>query len=194
MAEAGDRCARSETGTYQAFRGIEVGHVFLLGTKYSAPLGCSFLDEEGKTQVMEMGCYGIGITRVAAAAIEQNHDADGIVWPMSIAPYEVEVVPLQMNDEAVVGAGEQLYAALSARGLDVLLDDRQERPGGKFKDADLIGIPLRIAIGKRSLEAGEVELKWRREAAATNHPIASIVDHVVGLVEAERARLAGGAR
>ncbi|HUH05910.1 MAG TPA: proline--tRNA ligase [Kofleriaceae bacterium] len=194
MAEAGDRCARCESGTYQAFRGIEVGHVFLLGTKYSEPLQCSFLDEEGQTRIMEMGCYGIGITRVAAAAIEQNHDADGIIWPLSIAPYEVEVVPLQMNDAEVVEAGERLYRELGARGIEVLLDDRQERPGGKFKDADLIGVPLRIAIGKRSLGEGNVELKWRRDTQATNQPIASIVDHVVGLVETERARLRGGAR
>lgn len=194
MAEAGDRCARCDSGTYQAFRGIEVGHVFLLGTKYSEPLQCSFLDEEGQTRIMEMGCYGIGITRVAAAAIEQNHDADGIIWPLSIAPYEVEVVPLQMNDAEVVEAGERLYRELGARGIEVLLDDRQERPGGKFKDADLIGVPLRIAIGKRSLGEGNVELKWRRDAQATNQPIASIVDHVVGLVETERARLRGGAR
>jgi len=191
MAGEGDACARCDSGSYRGFRGIEVGHVFLLGRKYSEPMQCTFLDEEGNTRVMEMGCYGIGITRVAAAAIEQNHDDGGIVWPMSIAPFEVEVVPLQMKDDDVVAAGERIYRELQAAGVEVLLDDRNERPGAKFADADLVGVPLRIAIGKRSLKEGNVELKWRKEGEASNIAAADVVAHVTELVRAERARLAG---
>ncbi len=189
MAQAGDRCPRCDDGTLRAFRGIEVGHVFFLGTVYSEPMGCSFLDEEGNTQTMVMGCYGIGITRVAAAAIEQNHDDGGIVWPMSIAPYEVEVLPLQMNDSGVVEAGEALYEGLRAAGVEVLIDDRGERPGAKFKDADLVGIPLRVAIGKRSLKDGVVEVKWRRGGDAEMVPIDGAVARIAEMVAAERERL-----
>ncbi len=191
MAEEGDACARCDGGSYRGFRGIEVGHVFLLGKKYSEPMQCTFLDEEGNSKVMEMGCYGIGITRVAAAAIEQNHDDGGIVWPMSIAPYEVEVVPLQMKDADVVAEGERIYGELQAAGIEVLLDDRNERPGAKFADSDLVGVPLRIAIGKRSLNEGNVEVKWRKEGESTNVAAADVVAHVAELVRAERARLAG---
>jgi prolyl-tRNA synthetase len=189
MAEAGDACPRCDGGTLRAFKGIEVGHVFYLGTVYSAPMGCNFLDEAGQEKPMVMGCYGIGITRIAASAIEQNHDDNGIVWPMSIAPYEVEVVPLQMNDADVVAAGEALYGKLQALGVEVLLDDRGERPGAKFKDADLIGIPLRVAIGKRSLDDGKVEVKWRKGGEAELVPVSDAAEHVAGMVRAERARL-----
>jgi prolyl-tRNA synthetase len=189
LAEAGDGCPRCDGGTLRPFKGIEVGHVFYLGTVYSAPMGCTFLDEGGHEQPMVMGCYGIGITRIAASAIEQNHDKDGIVWPMSIAPYEVEVVPLQMNDPDVIAAGEDLYGKLQAAGVDVLLDDRAERPGAKFKDADLIGIPLRVAIGKRSLDNGKVEVKWRKGGEAELVPVDGAAEHIAGLVRAERARL-----
>jgi prolyl-tRNA synthetase len=189
LAEAGDACPRCAGGTLRAFKGIEVGHVFYLGTVYSAPMGCTFLDEAGHEKPMVMGCYGIGITRIAASAIEQNHDDNGIVWPMSIAPYEVEVVPLQMNDADVVAAGEALYGKLQALGVEVLLDDRAERPGAKFKDADLIGIPLRVAIGKRSLDDGKVEVKWRKGGEAELVPVTSAAEHIAGLVRAERERL-----
>ncbi|GAB4540632.1 MAG: proline--tRNA ligase [Haliangiales bacterium] len=191
MAEAGDPCPRCD-GHLRAFRGIEVGHVFYLGTVYSEPMGCTFLDEAGQERVMAMGCYGIGITRIAAAAIEQNHDDGGIIWPMSIAPYEVEVLPLQMKDEDVIAAGETLYAKLKELGVEVLLDDRGERPGGKFKDADLIGIPLRVAIGKRSLKDGKLELKWRRGGEAELIDVGDAAEHIAELVRAERERLAGG--
>ncbi|WP_428264103.1 proline--tRNA ligase [Haliangium sp.] len=193
MAEAGDACPRCSDGKLRAFRGIEVGHVFYLGTVYSAPMGCTFLDENGTEQPMEMGCYGIGITRIAASAIEQNHDDGGIVWPMSIAPYEVEVLPLQMNDDDVVAAGEALYTKLQGLGVEVLLDDRGERPGAKFKDADLIGVPLRVAIGKRSLKDGKVEVKWRRGGEADLVDVDTAAEHLAELVRAERARLRGGA-
>lgn len=189
LAVGGDKCPRCESGHFRPYRGIEVGHVFFLGTVYSEPMGCTFLDEKGKQQAMVMGCYGIGITRIAAAAIEQNHDDGGIIWPMSIAPYEVEVLPLQMKDEGVTAAGERIYSELLARGVEVLLDDRKERPGGKFKDGDLTGIPVRVAIGKRSLKDGQVELKRRKGGDATLVPVAEIVDRVVEIVEAERARL-----
>ncbi|HET6614031.1 MAG TPA: proline--tRNA ligase, partial [Kofleriaceae bacterium] len=157
MAEAGDLCPRCEKGHFEVLRGIEVGHVFLLGTRYSEPMKCTFLDEEGAQQPMVMGCYGIGITRIMAAAIEQNHDDDGIIWPLAIAPFAVEIVGLGADAE-VASAAEELYAELLARGIEVLLDDRDERPGAKLKDADLIGIPLRVVIGKRSLKEGQLEV------------------------------------
>jgi prolyl-tRNA synthetase len=163
-AAAGDRCARCDTGTYQGYRGIEVGQVFFLGTKYSQPMQCTFLDEAGATKAMVMGCYGIGVTRTAAAAIEQGHDDAGIIWPMAIAPFQVEVVCLQPKDTAVAEAAKKLHDELEAAGIEVLLDDRDERVGVKLNDADLIGIPLRVAVGKKSLQAGEVEVKWRRAA------------------------------
>ena len=149
-AAAGDRCARCETGTYRAHRGIEVGHVFYLGTRYSEPMKVVFLDADGKEKPMEMGCYGIGVTRIAAAAIEQHHDPDGIKWPMALAPFQVAIVTAGKEPE-LAAAAEQIERDLEARGLEVLYDDRDERAGGKFKDADLIGIPLRITIGKREL-------------------------------------------
>ncbi len=190
MAQAGDNCARCEKGKYRAFRGIEVGHVFFLGTKYSEPMGCKFLDEGGTEKPMVMGCYGIGITRVAASAIEQNHDDGGICWPLSIAPYEVTVLPLQ-DDEEVNRAAETLYQELLAKNVDVLLDDRKERPGAKFKDADLIGIPLRVAIGKRSLKDGTAEVKWRTEKDVELLPIDGLTESIVAKLEEERRRLAG---
>ena len=191
MANEGDDCGRCEGGHYRIFRGIEVGHVFFLGTVYSDALECTFLDEEGSTKSMVMGCYGIGITRIAAAAIEQNHDDNGIVWPISIAPYQVAILPLQMNDPEVVAAADKLYEELVARGCEVIIDDRKERPGGKFKDADLIGIPLRIAIGKRSLKDGQIEVKWRRDKDADLVAIDGAAEHISGLLAAERARLSG---
>jgi prolyl-tRNA synthetase len=188
LAEPGDRCPRCGEGQFRGFRGIEVGHVFFLGTKYSAPMQCNFLDEQGQSQPMVMGCYGIGITRVAAAAIEQNHDADGIQWPMSIAPFQVAILPLQ-KDAAVTEAAESLYAALGERGIEVVLDDRDERPGGKFKDADLIGVPLRVAVGARSLKDGKLEVKWRKDKQPELVPVDGAVDHIVKLVTAELGRL-----
>jgi prolyl-tRNA synthetase len=188
LAEAGDLCPRCRQGHFRPFRGIEVGHVFFLGTKYSAPMHCEFLDEDGSKKPMVMGCYGIGITRIAAAAIEQNHDANGIIWPMSIAPYEVEVIALQ-NDAAVTEAAEALYQELTAKGVEVLYDDRAERPGAKFKDADLVGVPLRVAVGARSLKEGKLELKWRKDKDPTLIAQAGAAEQVAGMVAAEKARL-----
>ncbi len=188
LAESGDPCPRCEDGTFELMRGIEVGHVFNLGTKYSKPMAAAISDEAGQEHVMEMGCYGIGITRVASAAIEQNHDDDGIAWPMPIAPYEVTLLPLQMGDESVREAAESLYRELTDAGVEVLFDDRDERPGAKFKDADLIGVPLRVALGKRSVKAGEIEIKWRWEREATTAPLAGAGEAVAALVRAERRR------
>jgi prolyl-tRNA synthetase len=189
VAAAGDGCPRCGKGTFTLFHGIEVGHVFYLGTKYSQPMGCTYLDVAGKEQVMEMGCYGIGVTRVAAAAIEQNHDQDGIVWPMSIAPYQVALLTLQQNDANVVAAADKLYAELLAAGIEVIYDDRDERPGAKFKDADLIGVPLRVAVGKKSLAEGKLELKPRSAKAAELIDAATAAETIVARVKAELARL-----
>jgi prolyl-tRNA synthetase len=131
---------------------------------------------------MVMGCYGIGITRTAAAAIEQHHDANGILWPVSIAPAHVHLVPVNVKDERLAGVAEKLYAELRAAGLEVLIDDREERPGVKFKDADLIGLPLRITVGAKSLDRGNVEWKPRREAAAVEIPLAEVVARAVEFV------------
>jgi prolyl-tRNA synthetase len=150
-------------GTLQIKRGIEVGHIFQLGTKYSQALGAKVLNESGEQQLMTMGCYGIGVTRVVAAAIEQNHDDGGIVWPDAIAPFQIAVVPLgAQKSEAVKQAADDLYATLTQLGYDVLLDDRNERPGVKFADIDLIGIPHRFVVGERGLADNKLEYKHRR--------------------------------
>ncbi|MFM2210035.1 MAG: hypothetical protein RIQ96_1678 [Pseudomonadota bacterium] len=149
-------------------RGIEVGHVFYLGTKYSAAMNATFLDENGKPQLMEMGCYGIGITRLPAAAIEQNHDERGIIWPDAIAPFTVVICPIGMDRSAEVkAAAEKLHDELAALGIDVMLDDRGERPGAMFADWELIGVPHRVTIGDRGLKDGKVEYQHRRDSAAT---------------------------
>ena len=153
-------------------RGIEVGHVFYLGTKYSQAMNATFLDENGKPQFMEMGCYGIGITRLPAAAIEQNHDERGIIWPDAIAPFTVVLCPISPDrSPEVKAAAETLYAELLAAGVDVLLDDRGERPGAMFADWELIGVPHRVTIGDRALKEGQIEYQHRRDAASTRVPV-----------------------
>ena len=160
-------------------RGIEVGHVFYLGVKYSKAMNATFLDENGKPQFMEMGCYGIGITRLPAAAIEQNHDERGIIWPDAIAPFTVVVCPIGMDrSEAVKAAATQLHDDLAALGVDVLLDDRGERPGAMFADWELIGVPHRVVISDRGLKEGQVEYQHRRDTAATQVSAAGILDHL----------------
>ena len=163
MATAGDPCPRCDHGALESYRGIEVGQIFYLGKKYSETMGATYLDSEGRERPMEMGCYGIGITRLLAAAIEQNHDANGIIWPFSIAPFHVLLLPVQYRDKALREVADSLYDELLKRGMEVLLDDRDERPGVKFKDADLVGIPLRVTVGAKGLEKGCVEVRWRRE-------------------------------
>lgn len=156
-------------GTLEIKRGIEVGHIFQLGTKYSEAMSANVLDQNGKSVPMAMGCYGIGITRIVAAAIEQNHDDNGIVWPGAMAPFSVVLIPLGMDkSDLVAAAAESLYADLKVAGINVALDDRKERPGVKFADCELMGIPLRVTIGERSLNEGVVEIKGRRDADATN--------------------------
>ncbi|WP_257308571.1 proline--tRNA ligase [Geothrix fuzhouensis] len=163
MASEGDTCTRCGKGTYQAFRGIEVGQVFKLGLKYSKSMGCTFLDEQGKENPMVMGCYGIGITRTVAAAIEQNYDADGIIWPWPIAPYQVHIVCLDPGSAEVAGIASQVEQDLEKAGFEVLHDDREGMsPGAKFKDADLLGFPLRLIVGAKGLKEGLVELRDRR--------------------------------
>ena len=162
-------------------RGIEVGHIFVLGTKYSRAMSATFLDENGKPQFLEMGCYGIGITRLPAAAIEQNHDERGIIWPDAIAPFTVVICPIGMDRSADVKvAAEALYEQLLAAGVDVLLDDRGERPGAMFADWELIGVPHRVVISDRGLKEGQLEYQQRRETAATKVPTIDIGAFILG--------------
>jgi len=170
----GDPCPRCD-GTLVVYRGIEVGHIFKLGTKYSVSMGCTFLDDKGESQPMVMGCYGLGIGRTVAAAVEQSHDADGIVWPRPLAPFEVVLIALSLKDPEVVETAESLYSQLQEQGVEVLYDDRDERPGVKFKDADLIGFPLRIVVGSKSLAAGDVELSLRRDKEKLMVPVSEAV-------------------
>lgn len=163
LATAGDRCPRCETGVLESHRGIEVGQIFYLGKKYSEAMGATYLDAEGRERPIEMGCYGIGVSRLMAAAVEQNHDENGIVWPFSIAPFQVVILPINFQEEKVRAVAAELYQELARSGIEVLLDDRDERPGVKFKDADLIGIPLRVTIGGKGLAKGVVELRRRRD-------------------------------
>ena len=164
-------------------KGIEVGQVFKLGTKYSEALGATFLDQNGRPNPMVMGCYGIGVSRTLAAAIEQYHDENGIIWPRSIAPFEVVIVPINAKDEALMETSTTIYNELKSAGVDVLLDDRKDRAGVKFKDADLIGYPLRITVSKNTLESNEVELKVRKNGEAINTPIADVKAKVEELLE-----------
>ncbi|RRD56862.1 proline--tRNA ligase [Comamonadaceae bacterium OH2545_COT-014] len=160
-------------------RGIEIGHIFYLGTKYSRAMNATFLDEDGKPKPFEMGCYGIGVTRLPAAAIEQNHDARGIIWPDAIAPFTVVICPVGMDrSEAVKTAAESLYAELLAAGVDVILDDRGERPGAMFADWELIGVPHRVTIGDKGLKDGQVEYQHRRDGEATRVPAGEIAAFV----------------
>jgi len=163
-------------------RGIEVGHVFYLGTKkYSEPMKGQFLDENGKPQPFEMGCYGIGVTRILGAAIEQNHDERGMIWPPAIAPFAVAICPIGFDRNADVQvAAQRLHDELSEAGIDVVLDDRGERPGAMFADWELIGVPLRVVISERGLKAGTVEVQGRREAAATPVDLGGAVAFVKG--------------
>jgi prolyl-tRNA synthetase len=161
-------------------RGIEVGHVFYLGTKYSQAMNATFLDVDGKPKHFEMGCYGIGVTRILGAAIEQNHDARGIVWPDSLAPFTVVICPVGYDrSEDVKAAADNLYMQLSERGMDVILDDRGERPGAMFADWELIGVPHRVVFGDKGLKEGVAEYQGRRDEAATKVPVAELLPHLL---------------
>ena len=185
LVVAGDPCPRCGVALGIS-RGIEVGHIFKLGTKYSEAMQCVFTDEKGEDRPMIMGCYGLGIGRTVAAAIEQNHDADGIVWPLPLAPFSVLVVSLTPNDPASARAAEALAAELEGRGVDVLLDDRDERPGVKFKDADLVGIPVRAVVGGKSFAAGQVELSLRRDRQKLPVPAAEALARTLELLDRAR--------
>jgi len=182
-AESGDLCPRCGR-SMERKRGIEVGHIFMLGTKYSQAMRAVYLDREGKERVIWMGCYGIGVGRTLAAAIEQNHDDNGVRFPFPIAPFEVIITSLNPTDARIREASDDLYRAFQERGVEVLYDDRDERTGRKFKDADLIGIPLRVTVGPKKLEQGMVELKLRTEKESRSVPLGEAVNEAVRIVKA----------
>jgi prolyl-tRNA synthetase len=166
-------------GKIQFLRGIEVGHIFQLDRSYSTPMQASVLDREGNNQIPIMGCYGMGVTRLVAAVIEQNHDESGITWPEPIAPYQLHIIALNaQKSEAVHDAAEAMYSAANALGIEVLFDDRAERPGVKFADADLIGIPHRIVIGERGLKSGVVEYRRRQDSEATDVALEDVLTKI----------------
>jgi prolyl-tRNA synthetase len=182
--ESGEGCPNCETGVLEVFKGMEIGHIFKLGTKYSESMGATVLNRDGKEVPIVMGSYGIGVERIMAAAVEQSHDADGIIWPRELTPFDVIVTITNIKQDDVRAAGEKLYEDLQRAGLEVLLDDRDERAGVKFKDADLIGVPYRITIGKKAAE-GVVELFERRTKQSEDVKISDVVTHV------QRLALAG---
>ncbi|HPC49723.1 MAG TPA: His/Gly/Thr/Pro-type tRNA ligase C-terminal domain-containing protein, partial [Kiritimatiellia bacterium] len=188
---SGDLCPRCGK-PLQLRRGIEVGHVFKLGTKYSESFDAVYLNEKGQSEQMVMGCYGIGVTRTLQAVIEQSHDADGIIWPVSVAPFAVSLLLLDPRDERVYDVVAQLEAELEACGIDVFVDDREERPGVKFKDADLIGCPVRVVAGAKGLAKGGVEIKLRTgkesEIVPVEQAAAAIADRVKALTSALSAK------
>lgn len=184
-AEEGDPCPKCGTAMVTN-QGIEIGHVFKLGTKYSKAMGATFLDEHGHAQPVIMGCYGIGVNRILAAAVEAFHDDNGILWPLNLAPYEVIVVPLQGQNEAVSSATDAIVKHLEAAGVDVLIDDREQRPGVKFKDADLIGIPLRVVVGERGLKEDKIEVKWRADSEAHHVPAETAGAAILAELDAAR--------
>ena len=185
-ATGGDPSPRGE-GTLELVHGIEVGHVFKLGTKYSSSLGALFEDEKGVRQPIIMGCYGIGVNRIIAGLAETKHDENGLIWPLSVAPYEVILSVIDVTEAETLTVAESLYAELKSAGVDVLLDDRDQRPGVKFKDADLIGIPLRVNVGGKGLKEGVVELKWREAKEAAKVPLADAVSSIRERLAARRA-------
>jgi prolyl-tRNA synthetase len=188
QARAGDACPRCGDGVFASHRGIEVGQVFYLGTKYARPMGATFLGADGQERPIEMGCYGIGITRTVAAAIEQHHDDAGIVWPAPLAPFGAHVVPVNLGDATLRETAERLVGELEGAGVDTLLDDRDERPGVKFKDADLIGLPVRVTVGPRALARGCVEVKARASAEVAEVPVGEVAGRVAAMVGSRVAR------
>jgi prolyl-tRNA synthetase len=188
LATSGDPCPACASGKLKTYRGIEAGHIFILGTRYSAQMGATYSDDKQEKRPVVMGCYGIGVSRLVATAIEQNHDADGMRWPASVAPYHVHVVTIG-KDDAVIEAAKTIYDALWAKGVEVLWDDRDERPGVKFKDADLLGIPLRLTVGAKALANGNVELKPRSEPDPKKAELVPVSDVARVLEERVRASL-----
>ena len=182
MIKEGDACPHCGAPVKMT-RGIEAGQVFTLGTKYSESLHATFLDENGKEKPLQMGCYGIGVGRTMAAAVEQNNDADGIIWPRSIAPYEAIVVPVNAKNEDQMAVAEEIYQGLLAQGVDAIIDDRKERAGVKFKDADLIGYPMRITVSPKALEEGSVEVKIRRSGEVKMVEKANAISEIVEILK-----------
>ncbi len=180
-AETDDSCPKCD-GKLQMVHGIEVGHVFKLGTKYSVSMDAKFVDAQEQSHPIIMGCYGIGVTRVVASIVETCHDENGIIWPINVAPYTVQIIPLNVTDAEVMRITNQIYGDLMAAGIDVLMDDRDQRPGFKFKDADLIGIPIRVTIGGKGLAEGIAEVKLRTETDAKKVPLANAVGFVKDLI------------
>ncbi|PWK12674.1 proline--tRNA ligase [Tumebacillus permanentifrigoris] len=177
----GDTCPSCKEGKIEFYRGIECGHIFELGTKYSVPINATFLDENQKAQTMIMGCYGIGVSRIMSAVLEQSHDDNGIVWPLSIAPFQVHLIPVNVKDETQVKVAEQLYTRLQQQGIEVLMDDRDERAGVKFKDSDLIGLPVRVTVGKMAGD-GIVEFKVRQTGESKELTLEQAFEEITGLV------------
>jgi prolyl-tRNA synthetase len=177
----GDTCPSCKEGKIEFYRGIECGHIFELGTKYSVPINATYLDENQKAQTMVMGCYGIGVSRIMSAVLEQSNDDNGIIWPLSIAPFQVHLIPVNVKDETQVQVAEQLYTRLQQQGIEVLMDDRDERAGVKFKDSDLIGLPVRVTVGKMAGE-GVVEFKVRATGESKELTLEQAFEEITGLV------------
>ncbi|MDZ4661789.1 MAG: YbaK/EbsC family protein, partial [Pseudomonadota bacterium] len=184
LARQGDPCPNCE-GKYESHRGIEVGHVFYLGTKYSKMLKAEYLDDKGARFPIEMGCYGIGVTRTLQAAVEQSHDKDGIIWPLPLAPFAVHICLLDPGDSETAQVSEKIYQELGNKGVDIFVDDREERPGVKFKDADLLGMPLRIIIGQKGLKSGKLEVVERKTKAKHEVAPGDVVSFVNSWLEQE---------
>ncbi|MGZ3692126.1 MAG: proline--tRNA ligase, partial [Pseudobdellovibrio sp.] len=182
MAREGDKCPESD-GRLKSYRGIEVGHVFYLGQKYAQKMNGVYLDKNGKSQFYEMGCYGIGVTRTVQACIEQSHDQDGIIWPMAITPFHVHICHLDPKDEAATQYVDTITKELEARNIEVLIDDRDERPGFKFKDADLLGFPVRIVVGKKGLEGNQIEVVRRKNKEVFKLPKEAVIQKVFELLK-----------
>ncbi len=193
MVVEGDASPTGSGSPIRLRKAIEVGHVFKLGTKYSEAMEATFLDRDGRPQPFIMGCYGIGLNRIMAAAIEANHDENGIIWPMSIAPFEVLVIALDPRDEEAMSVAADIYRKLCSAGVDALLDDRDERAGFKFKDADLVGVPVRVVVGKKSLAAGGVEVSHRRDQAKQTFSVDEAVQRAVAMVRGELGQLISAA-
>ena len=183
VASDGDKCPKCNGGTLSSTRGIEVGHVFMLGTKYSEAMNAKFVDSDGKEKPFIMGCYGIGIGRTVAAAIEQNHDESGMIFPKSLAPFQVTVLPLKIKDAQIMSESERIYSELIEAGYEAIIDDRDVGPGFKFKDAELIGIPIIVALGPRTIKEGEAEVKVRKTGDSRNIKLKAVVNEVQELLK-----------
>ncbi|MBD3368427.1 MAG: proline--tRNA ligase [Candidatus Eisenbacteria bacterium] len=183
LVKAGDSCAACGK-EMSSFRGIEVSQAFKLGTKYSDAMKATYLNEDGVAMPLVMGCYGLGVSRTVAAVIEQHHDDDGIIWPKSVAPFQIEILTVSMKSDACVELSERLYGELSERGVEVLLDDREDSPGAKFNDADLIGLPVRVTVGDRGLKKGIVEVRVRRTGETTEVPVEDAVEGILEILDA----------